>query len=87
MYEQWKVIPKTGEFYEISSLGRVRSYRGYGGKRLVQPKIIKPHLNKKRGYLYIALGGVRYVDLAAEYGVGYSTIAHIMRGSRWKLAL
>lgn len=59
-YEQleeiWKYVPDSDEFYEISNLGRVRSWkvRGYTNMRSKTPKFFKPRLNS-RGYLCVTL--------------------------------
>lgn len=59
MKEQWKSIAGHEGLYEVSSLGRVRSfmkpvYRGYTVSKSPQ-RILAQHLNKKNGYLYIGL--------------------------------
>lgn len=52
--EEWRDIPGYGGWYQISTEGRVRSYRAPGnqlkfGKRLETPKALNPHLKKKNG--------------------------------------
>lgn len=50
--EVWATTAELGGGYEVSSLGRVRSYLctgGAHGKRRVTPKLLKPSRNK-RGY-------------------------------------
>lgn len=52
--EEWKDVPGYGGWYQISTEGRVRSYRAPGnqlkfGKRLETPKALNPHLKKKNG--------------------------------------
>lgn len=55
MNEIWKPIPGYS-YYEVSSLGMVRSYRRFGPslKRRESPKVLKLH-KEKRGYLYCGL--------------------------------
>lgn len=50
--------------------------KGQGNSKLNWEKVAE--IRKKR-----ELYGTKYDDLAKEYGVKYSTIAHIIRGSRW----
>lgn len=55
MSEVWKTIPGYSEDYEVSDLGRVRSYRAHGGKRRKEvPHLltVKPNLH---GYLMVGL--------------------------------
>lgn len=52
--EEWRDIPGYGGWYQISTEGRVRSYRAQGNqlkfrRRLESPKALKPHLKKKNG--------------------------------------
>jgi hypothetical protein len=60
MIEQWKEIPGYKGFYEISDLGRVRSYksRGIGSANdaRVPPRILSQHLNSN-GYVRVGLDG------------------------------
>lgn len=37
--EFWKPVPNY-ESYEVSTLGRVRSWRSHGGKRRAAPKVL-----------------------------------------------
>ncbi|MDT0703930.1 NUMOD4 domain-containing protein [Mammaliicoccus sciuri] len=48
MEEIWKDIPGYENFYQVSTFGRVRSFKRK------KPKILKPALNRC-GYLYVAL--------------------------------
>lgn len=50
MEEIWKDIPGYESFYQVSTFGRVRSFKRKN------PKILKPYLSKY-GYLYIELRG------------------------------
>ena len=50
MEEIWKDIPGYESFYQVSTFGRVRSFKRKN------PKILKPYLSKY-GYLYIGLRG------------------------------
>ena len=49
--EEWRDVVGYEEFYKVSNLGRVKSFRS------MKPKILKPNLTK-RGYLRVSL----YVD-------------------------
>lgn len=49
MKEIWKEVPNTNGRYEVSNLGRVKSYRDKEN-----PKILKPY-KIKAGYLYVTL--------------------------------
>lgn len=40
--EVWKIVPGTQERYEVSSLGRLRSWVTNGGRRRSEPKLIAP---------------------------------------------
>lgn len=56
--ERWRDIPGYDGWYQISTEGRVRSYKAHGtGKRLEQPKELHPRLrNTSHGpYLVVAL--------------------------------
>lgn len=59
--EQWRAIP--GHYgYEVSDLGRVRSYRAHGGNRsgerlLDTPRIKAVHRHRGTGYLSVVLQG------------------------------
>lgn len=56
--EIWAPIPGYEGMYDVSSIGRVRSYLDPTGfdkdKRLEEPELMKPQLHK-RGYLYVTL--------------------------------
>jgi hypothetical protein len=57
--EEWKQVKDVDPFYEVSSLGRVRSFR-YDDPRILTPKF------DKRGYLKIHLrnnGGIKSILL------------------------
>lgn len=51
MTEKWRDVPGYDSRYEVSSLGRVRSWarKGPGDKRLDSPKILRPNL-PEHGY-------------------------------------
>ena len=57
--EVWKPIPGWQEYYEASSLGRIRSFdrevntRG-GGKRIIRGRVLKPGKNAQ-GYPQVSL--------------------------------
>lgn len=56
--ENWRDIPGYNGWYQISTEGRVRSYKAHGtGKRLDQPKELHPRLrNTSHGpYLVVTL--------------------------------
>lgn len=56
--EHWRDIPGYNGWYQISTEGRVRSYKAHGtGKRLEQPKELHPRLrNTSHGpYLVVTL--------------------------------
>lgn len=56
--ENWRDIPGYNGWYQISTEGRVRSYKAHGtGKRLDQPKELRPRLrNTSHGpYLVVTL--------------------------------
>lgn len=44
--EQWKDIPGYGGWYQISTEGRLRSFRGYGGRRLEIPRPLSASIKK-----------------------------------------
>ncbi len=46
--EQWKDIPGYGGWYQISTEGRLRSFRGYGGRRLEIPRPLSASIKKAR---------------------------------------
>lgn len=53
--ETWKTIPGFSADYEVSDLGRVRSYRAHGGKRrLSEPHLLSTRLSPN-GYLRVGL--------------------------------
>lgn len=52
--ERWRTVPVEGfEDYEVSDLGRVRSWKKWRGKR---GHLITPWANVKKGYLTVSLG-------------------------------
>ncbi len=52
MEEIWKTIPDV-EGYEVSSLGRVRSYRSNGGIRSKYPKLLHPYVEYRPSRLNV----------------------------------
>ena len=50
--EEWKQIDGFDGRYEISSLGRVKSFAGYGK---VSERILKQSVDKSTGYAYVTL--------------------------------
>lgn len=58
--ERWKAIPNTGEFYEVSSLGRVRSWKRKGciSGRREEPLILSLGMSRG-GYLQAGVGASR----------------------------
>ena len=55
--EHWRDIPGYNGWYQISTEGRVRSYKAHGtGKRLEQPKELHPRLrNTSHGPYLVAV--------------------------------
>ena len=62
--EVWRYIPGWDNVYMVSNLGRVKSLDRYiyqknkhGGitKRLLKGRVLRPCLNKNRGYVYVTL--------------------------------
>ncbi|WP_369604693.1 NUMOD4 domain-containing protein [Nocardia nova] len=51
--EIWKSVPGF-DYYEVSDHGRVRSYRGWGGRRLEEPKLMTQGTNRD-GYRIVGL--------------------------------
>ncbi len=49
------------------------------GEECVQAKLTEANIR----YILSKKGKIYYKDLAKTFNVGYSTIAHVMRGSRW----
>jgi len=59
MEEVWKPIEGYEGFYEVSNLGRVRSYKPKANSKLLRritPVILTPQINE-HGYMVICLGG------------------------------
>ena len=54
MRETWLPVEGFGGFYEVSNLGRVRSYHGMGGPRRKEGRILRPGATV-RGYLFVCL--------------------------------
>lgn len=53
--EVWRTIPGFSADYEVSSMGRVRSYRAHGGKRRNElPRLLATRIGSK-GYLRVGL--------------------------------
>jgi predicted XRE-type DNA-binding protein len=52
--EEWRIIPESKGWYEISNLGRVRSWFRNKWGRLSSPRIKKPSRNKQ-GHLWITI--------------------------------
>lgn len=55
--EEWRVVPGHPD-YEVSSLGRVRSWKGKNSRATNTPRIIKPHTHKL-GYLRLTVDNAR----------------------------
>lgn len=77
MKEQWKQVPGSDGWYEVSNLGNVRSYAYRGpktDKRRAVPVVLRTYQSGFRGYAHLdlkMLGRSRYVhDLVAEAFVG-----------------
>ena len=52
--EHWRDIPGYNGWYQISTEGRVRSYKAHGtGKRLEQPKELHPRLRNTLSLIHI----------------------------------
>jgi len=57
MQERWKPIPNF-EDYEVSDLGRVRSWKRHGGTgRALKPRILKQGRRKKHPYVALRANG------------------------------
>ena len=54
MKEVWRSVEGYGDFYEVSNLGRVRSYHGNHQPRRDEPHVLKPG-STVRGYLFVLL--------------------------------
>ena len=52
--EIWKIIQEFPD-YEVSNLGRVRSWRKYGKFRRDEPLYKQPSIHKIRGYYFISI--------------------------------
>lgn len=52
--EEWKPIAGYEGLYEVSNMGKVRSYQNFGNGLRKEPKVIKPSVNSY-GYLCITL--------------------------------
>lgn len=52
--EVWKPIFRYGGMYEVSSRGRIRSYKNGRWLPLKEPRLLKPTVNKE-GYRYVQL--------------------------------
>ena len=64
--EIWKSIPKY-DGYEISSFGRIRSFKnGRWGNNLMEPRIIKLQLNKGYHFIRRASGNLYVARLVAQ---------------------
>lgn len=62
--EEWKAIPGYEGRYEVSNMGRIKSFAGHTG-RLGGEKILKPYTSKN-GYLRVCLysqGRCRYIEI------------------------
>ena len=53
MEEEWKYIDGTDNYYEISNLGHIRSYKKVNG--LPVPHNLKTFINNKTGYEYFSI--------------------------------
>ena len=51
--EQWRPIPGTDGMYELSDLGRIRSYHPWRGRRT--PFVVKTFWNSGAGYMMVAI--------------------------------
>lgn len=52
--EEWRDAPGYDGFYQVSSVGRVRSWKKYRSNRRKKPRLLKPDLNTW-GYKYVIL--------------------------------
>ena len=51
--EQWRPIPGTDGIYELSDLGRIRSYHSWRGRKT--PFVVKTFWNSRAGYMMVAI--------------------------------
>lgn len=51
--EQWRPIPGTDGMYELSDLGRIRSYHSWRGRKT--PFVVKTVWNSRAGYMMVAI--------------------------------
>lgn len=61
MSETWKDIPGHGGWYQVSTDGRVRSWRVQGsrdGARRSEPKVLKPGLTRGQNHVNLCHKGV-----------------------------
>jgi hypothetical protein len=52
--EEWRPVPGYEGYYDVSSLGRIRSWCTRGGLRLQEPRLRKVHCDRD-GYLFVSL--------------------------------
>lgn len=54
MTENWKPVPGYEGRYDVSDLGRLRTYRGRGKQVLAEPRVMK-NPTRRNGYVAVAL--------------------------------
>lgn len=77
--EEWRPLP-SGNFYEVSSFGRIRSWKCQGrrfGLRRKSPRILRPKITRG-GYLSVAL----QVDGRSSHRTVHSIVAEVFLGER-----
>jgi hypothetical protein len=54
--EEWRFLPGSS-WYEVSSFGKVRSWKGWRGRRREQPRLLRPCVCDRHKYLIICVKG------------------------------
>jgi len=76
--ENLEWVTRRGNYLHALSKGKTKITRGEDcDYAILNTKQVRNIFTERKVYR------TKYRDLAQKYGVKYSTIAHIMRGSRW----